>query len=114
MFFAIFWKSNSSQKLKTSVFSLTDHIKYGKRVRIIGKLMFSLLFLQLLCTIFIPIFKDIAIFMLSLMPVILVLLFMNMKVQLKYHDAKDEYDYQRKYNPNFEREQKLKRILKNV
>lgn len=91
------------------------YIDYGKKARLTAKIMFTLLFFQTLSVIFIGFWQDIAaVIMLSFMPVILVLLFMNMKMQSKYEKARDEYDYQKKYNPNFEREQKLKRILKNV
>jgi len=62
-------------------------------------------------TIIIPFYKPIVIYMLCCMPLVLTMLILHNVYESKYTKHKEEYDYQKKYNPNFERQQKLERII---
>lgn len=88
-----------------------SYLPYGKTCIIIDKLQFTILFLLLGLIPFIAFFKIIAYVVLFFIPVILIFMFLSQKYGKKYKKVKEEYNYQKKYNPNFERKQKLKRIL---
>lgn len=81
-----------------------DYIKYGKKTKFYCK---SVLLSPLLL---IPIFAYPMMYLIFLF-IFGISIISYTYCDYKYEISDDEYNFQKKYNPNFEREQKLKRIL---
>lgn len=88
-----------------------NFLPYGKKCLIASKSLLSILILLMLCLFIIPFYQNISLVMLCMMPPLLVILVLQQNWDSKYKKSERDWEYEKKYNPNFERQQKLKRIL---
>lgn len=88
-----------------------EYIPYGKKCLNVSKFLLSFLILLTLCLILMIFYKFMAIPMLCMMPFLIILIFLQQSWHEKYETNERNWEYNKKYNPNFERERKLKRIL---
>jgi hypothetical protein len=85
-----------------------EHLPYGRKCLNVSKILLSV-YICIIAMLFF--YKFMAIPMLCMMPLLMFLIFLKLHWHSKYETVKRNWDYNKKYNPNFEREQKLKRVL---
>ena len=110
----LYQKQNRFNPFKFLDGQYRDHIKYGKLIKNCIKITLTSLVLHLPGMMLIFYNKNFALLyiftiILSLIPFVIAEIY-----KLKYEKIKEDYDYQKKYNPNFYREQKLKRVLNGL
>jgi hypothetical protein len=88
-----------------------DFLPYGKKCLFVSKLQLTILLSLILWMALIPFYKFFAFFVLCMLPPLLVVIILQQNWDSKYKESERDWEYEKKYNPNFERQQKLKRIL---
>ena len=110
----LYQKQNRFNPFKFLDGQYRNHIKYGKLIKNCTKITLSSLFLHIPAMSLLFYNKNFALLyiftiILSLVPFIIAEICKG-----KYEKYKEEYDYKKKYNPNFIREQKLKRLINGI